>query len=79
MSILIGIGMLIYGAWRAFINYQLFAAAAKEYGPEWMRPREIPNYGLRFWFWTAVAVLGEVMCGFFEGGSGCGSRGNPCL
>jgi len=78
VSILIGFAMMVYGAWRAYVNYELFGAARKEFGPEWMWPAGIPKYANRVWLWVGVAVLGAIMCGFFEGGSGCGSRMNPC-
>jgi len=79
MSIILGFLMMIYGAWRAFVNYQLYQAAEKEFGPEWMQPAEIPNYGYRVWLWGGVVLLGAVMSGVFEGGGvACGSRGNPC-
>lgn len=77
MSVLLGYLMMIYGGWRAFVNYGLFAAAEKEYG-SWRARSELPNYGLRIWLWIGVALFGIVLSGIFGGGIGCGSRMNPC-
>lgn len=79
MSMLIGFGIMVYSVWRAIVNYLLFDAANKQYGSDWMWPAGTPNYGLRIWLWIGAAVVGALMSGFFEGGGGCGSRGNPCL
>lgn len=78
MSAIVGFFVMLYAIYRAYINYQLYAAANDTYGNEAFWPKDLPNYGYRFWAWVVVGVLSALASGVFGIGGGCGSRMLPC-
>lgn len=63
MGAVIGIAVMFFACYQAYINYQYFSAANDEYGDIGSKSKNLPNYGMRMWGWIALAVISALSSG----------------
>ena len=63
MGAFIGIAVMIFACYKAYINYQCFSDANNAYGDISSKSNNLPNYGMRMWGWIALAVISALSSG----------------
>lgn len=63
MGAVVGIAVMIFACYRAYVNYQHFSTTNDEYGSIHSNSKNLPNYGMRMWGWIALASISALSSG----------------